>query len=105
MGSHDDLVVYADWLEERQLTWTLRSDPEAFELSTCHGNGNGYGYGYGYSYGYGYGYGYGYKNGNGHGDGDGYIYSDGHGNGRSNDGGAKLSIEAWCVRIDDGKGG
>jgi len=33
-GSPDDLVVYADWLEERQLTWTLLPDPEAFELDT-----------------------------------------------------------------------
>jgi len=71
-GSFDDLVVYADWLEERQLAWTLCPDPEAFELDAGYGNGyskgDGYGYGNGYSNGSGYSYGYG----NGYGGGTGF---------------------------------
>jgi len=105
-GSADDLVVYADWLEERQLTWTLCPDPEAFELDV--GRGCGYGWRgdaprYGDRDGGGAGGGggstfedspgYGYGSGNGHGGGTGFGYNLAAKTSSSTRG-AQLSVEA-----------
>jgi len=104
-GSPDDLVVYADWLEERQETWTLCPDPEVFALDVINGYGHGCGQcwrevTYCYSDGNGGGHGDGYDDGNGLGRGHGYNhgcgYSYSHGNvygdGRSDSNGSMLTL-------------